>query len=253
MVERIQGTYLSTLRAATASDVKTWDVRLNSVVYMYNCSVHSSTGHSPYLLMFAREPNLRSTIGLPTPISQTSDDSPDPLEAFSKFRFTVTQNSYLEAKKRQDELSTKRTPEFQIGDKVLIEKSKRSREKLDPLFKGPYEVVNKWDNDNYTLVLCTSKNTQKPRFITTHVRLMRRYKEPDSTTTITEPDQPGINLPEDSTVQPELTTREEITPNTPSSFSTPLIVGKEKKKRKSKIPVRASVRIQEKKARLDKK
>ena len=39
MVERIQGTYLNSLRAATADNIKEWDIQLNSVVYMYNCSV----------------------------------------------------------------------------------------------------------------------------------------------------------------------------------------------------------------------
>ena len=177
LVERIQGTYLHELRATTASDVKTWDEHLPSVTYMYNCSVHSSTGYSPYVLMFGREPNLKTTLGLPLPISQAEGASADPLEELAKFRYNTAQSAYLKAKAKADELTLRKATEFSIGDKVLIETPRRSREKLSPLFKGPYEVVNKWNNDNYSLVQSSTKGTQKERIITVHSRMMRKFTE----------------------------------------------------------------------------
>ena len=35
-----------------------WKNHINPLVHAYNCTIHDSTGFSPYFLMFGREPNL---------------------------------------------------------------------------------------------------------------------------------------------------------------------------------------------------
>lgn len=175
LVERVQGTYQNLLRVLVGEKKKSWESYLLPVVHIYNSTVHSSTKLSPYLLMFGREPNLASTIGLPNPLSSTPDEQEDAVSKLAAFRLNVKQRIEIEQELRLRTNSRRQITKFSVGDWVLIETPKRSRDKLDPLFKGPYEVVNVWDNDNYTLVLTESKEAAKPKFVTVHVSLMRKH------------------------------------------------------------------------------
>lgn len=177
-VERIQGTFLNNLRATLGDDTKNWDEHVRAVAFMYNCTSHSSTKESPYVLMFGREPRLNTMINLPTPQFDTLNENnePDILAMLAKYRFNVNQRAHLKAEERKAKKSLQSiTKQFSVGDLVLVETVARSRNKLDPKFKGPYEIVSKWDGDNYSLVLCSTKNLAKPRRITIHVDKLRRY------------------------------------------------------------------------------
>ena len=219
-VERIQGTYQNLLRATISKSKKNWDETLQNVVYMYNSTFHSSTGHSPYVLMFGREPNVP---GLPLPASTSSSSSEDPLEVLSKFRIFIKNSMELKSQEQKDLEQRRRVTKFKVGDWVLIESSKRSRDKLDPLFRGPYEVVNAWNNDNYTLVLVSTKNSTRPSYITVHVSKMRKYYE-------TEVSEKQPFTPE----QGEDSKEEEEDYVTPSAQS-PVLTRKSTRKRKKRI------------------
>lgn len=196
-VERIQGTFLNNLRATLGDDIKNWDRHVKAVAFMYNCTTHSSTKESPYVLMFGREPRLNTSINLPTPqfTSANKNNEPDVLTTIAKYRFNINQRSHLKAEERKAKKALKSKPkQFEIGDLVFVETIARSRNKLDPKFKGPYEITCKWDGDNYSLVLCSSKNLAKPRRITLHVDKLRKYfptneKEKVTTNNLNEPPQ----------------------------------------------------------------
>ena len=52
-----------------------WDDLLPAVMMAYRSSVHESTGHSPYRLMFGEECTLPMYVGLP----RQDPDMPDPI------------------------------------------------------------------------------------------------------------------------------------------------------------------------------
>ncbi|KAF4712789.1 hypothetical protein FOZ62_028866, partial [Perkinsus olseni] len=54
LVERLNGTLIGLLRRHTS--VPDWPAHLPALLYRYNTAIHASTGYSPYMLMFAREP-----------------------------------------------------------------------------------------------------------------------------------------------------------------------------------------------------
>ena len=67
--ERFSRTLLDMLGTLENSQKLDWKKYINSLVYAYNCTIHESTGVSPYELMFGRKPKL--------PIDAMFDDARD--------------------------------------------------------------------------------------------------------------------------------------------------------------------------------
>ena len=64
-----------------------WDLWLPSVVLAYRTAIHSSTGYSPYKMVFGR--SATQPIDFKIPANQSSSDTRFPLEYFSAFRETL--------------------------------------------------------------------------------------------------------------------------------------------------------------------
>jgi len=59
-----QQTLLSMLGTLDQDNKSRWPKHLFPLVYAYNCAKHSTTGFSPFLLMFGREPHLPIDVAL---------------------------------------------------------------------------------------------------------------------------------------------------------------------------------------------
>ena len=57
-VERFNLTHLGMLRTLPASAKANWKSHLNKLVHAYNCTQNDSIGHSPFYLLFCRQPRL---------------------------------------------------------------------------------------------------------------------------------------------------------------------------------------------------
>ena len=65
-VENLHKTLRSMLKARVEDNPATWDEHLDLCMMAYRSSVHSSTGHNPFELMFGREMRIPKTMSVPT-------------------------------------------------------------------------------------------------------------------------------------------------------------------------------------------
>lgn len=61
-VERIFGTLHSLLRSYTSSNQLDWDEHLNACAFAYNTTTHSTTGETPFMLLFGRDPTFSAEL-----------------------------------------------------------------------------------------------------------------------------------------------------------------------------------------------
>lgn len=247
-VERIQLTIQLWLRSKTAETSRSmWEEHLYPIVTLYNACKHSTTNLSPYELQFAKSPTFNI---LPqNPVKEPRQMPRDPFELFGEIRAA--------ANPKFDPVKSLATKSFNVGDWVVIQTVKRSKSKLDPLFKGPYEVVHVWPNHNYTLTLVAKKDSPKPSYTTIHADRMKKYNKPSASSE--EPDHspasPGPIISPQKTVQAEKESmnKPNLTSDTPATSSnppelqapknlTPKVPKPIRKLTLSKIPLRKSSR-----------
>ena len=114
-----------------------WEQYLPLILYAYRTATHSSTGCSPFMLMFGRQPNM------PTVVSQNSFDSlsyPDHIRAtFAELQDLVETNLAAAAdhqKLAYDQQTTPRT--FSEGKPVWLSVPTAGR--LDPRWEGQWMI-----------------------------------------------------------------------------------------------------------------
>ena len=73
--ERFNRSLIALLSALTPQQKKHWDKHLNSVLFCYNTTPHSSTGLFPYSLMFGQEPRLPLDMFLSIPSASSTSEA----------------------------------------------------------------------------------------------------------------------------------------------------------------------------------
>ena len=160
MIERFNRTLLSMLRMAAVDDETNWDLRIPCLMLAYRTSIHEATKHTPFSLMFGREVQLHIDVmyGLP---SGTEQPANVPLfvkdlrkwmsEAYERVR------SHLSSEQRRYkqlyDVKVAGKP-FTRGSKVWLNNPVVPRgqsRKLHRFWKGPYTVVDVWDNCVYKI------------------------------------------------------------------------------------------------------
>lgn len=148
------------IRAYIKPDKTDWADWIHLLEFAYNSAVHSSTGTSPFSLLLGYNPrSMIDFLPLPTESKSTTRSSESFLQKLSMHQ----EDARLAIAKAQHEQSiqyNRRRKEANIKeeDQALVNphslewlESKKDGAKLNPHWVGPFEVVEKVNNNVYHL------------------------------------------------------------------------------------------------------
>ncbi|MCG8432029.1 MAG: hypothetical protein MJA29_12770, partial [Candidatus Omnitrophica bacterium] len=141
--ERMNQTLINMIGTLPIEKKKDWGSHIATLVHAYNCTQHTSTGYSPYYLMFGRKPKLPIDALLPT--------APDE-EGKINYEYTrqlkdKVKSAYDTARKHieKSQQNQKRNYDTKVrgatlqkGDKVLVK---------EVAFEGPHKLADKWSEE----------------------------------------------------------------------------------------------------------
>ena len=169
LVERLNGVIKKTLVKAGAKD-RDWDLWLPKVLMAVRTTPHSSTGFSPFQLMFGRQPNT-SVDALREYLEGGREDIPQNVHSYLKdlcYQLSLTQQlagenerTAREKSKKYQDQGAKDSP-LQVGDMVLAFEP-RMRSSLSAKWEGPYPVTHIPGDLTYILDVGKGKTLKRHR------------------------------------------------------------------------------------------
>jgi len=170
-VERVMSPLKDMLTAVETSN-KSWQDSLEDVQLALNCSQNRSTKYSPLELLLGK---VGRPAGLMT--AGVNENVVDLEYARSSAIRNMGQTAAYD-KQRFDKTKTQ-PAKFSVGEFVLLQNEERNQTKLDPKYRGPFEVIEVLDNDRYTLKSLKGNRVYKYAFdrlrkIEIGIRLMKR-------------------------------------------------------------------------------
>lgn len=163
-VERVHRTLKDYLRNFVDKSLQNWDELLPFAIFCYNTSVHSSTGFSPYELIFGKEASIPIKVSTNTNLPVYNYDD---YYCYIKSVLHNMQNmakSCLEKAKEKNKKYYDRNAkglEIEEGDLILLENIRKGHgQKLQPLRQGPYEVIEVLSDENVKIMI-----NGKPRIV----------------------------------------------------------------------------------------
>ena len=158
LVERFNRTLIRSLETLSMENPSDWDLQLDIALMGYRSRIHSSTGFSPFELMFGRPPNNFNSIQNNLLASTSHTESL--LQRFSEIRSLVDDtipSALVEIGKAQEIQKRSQNSQFPVVTNALPPGSVvycinfTKRKKLEKEFIGPYKILAQNDSGNYLL------------------------------------------------------------------------------------------------------
>lgn len=173
LTERLNKTLIISI-AMYARKHEDWDLYVPYAVFAYNTAWHHSTGYTPFYLLYGSEARMLVDIAEP----QTEVGLAEHFERLYEARQdAIEQTRKAQACQKQQYDKARREQSFEIGDKVLVYRTRGytgQTTKLRHPFEGPFQVVEKLSDLNYRVKDLSGCNAQRDMDIV-HVSRMRRY------------------------------------------------------------------------------
>jgi hypothetical protein len=151
-VERFNRTMGDMLATSLTGDHCNWDEYLPYVIYVYNSSIHASTGETPHYLLYGQDPIEADDISSAFARKRCVDDRHDHFFKIWREAIELAKETFMKAQLNQkryyDVDASER--EFSVGDSVVL-KDMRLRSKFDPRWLGPYVITRKLGRLNYVV------------------------------------------------------------------------------------------------------
>lgn len=121
-----------------------WDVHLPAAVYAVNTALQTSTGVTPYEIVYGKLPQLKAVLRLDAPVSVARSDSRtvscQKIRAAAKEKATQAQ----EKQKRYYDRRRRPAPAYNIGDEVWVQRGGNcTGKKLLAKFEGPFTITER--------------------------------------------------------------------------------------------------------------
>jgi transposase InsO family protein len=149
--ERFNATFLPKVLALMNEAKNNWDDKLSPTTFNFNNTRHSTTGYSPFNLMFAREcrlpadPSMESVLPVAKEYEVQMKNYLNIAKTVARTNVRVNQEA---SKARHDR--NRSDPEYSVGDQVVI-RNQRPVNKLSQKFIGPYTVVSRTGDKTYQI------------------------------------------------------------------------------------------------------
>lgn len=147
------------LRCFVSDKPKQWARWLPWAEYSYNTSPHSSTGMTPFKVVYARDPPKLWRVGAgQTPVNSVEELLQERDHILDELKINLLKAQQV-MKRNAD--GKRRNEQFQVGDHVFLKLqpyrqrslARRPYEKLAARFYGPYEIIQKIGAVAYKLKL----------------------------------------------------------------------------------------------------
>ena len=180
VVERPHATLNKLFATTVSKDQRDWDEHLPFVCFAYNTAIHSTTGFTPFYLMFMREANigvdLVSDVNLNKfegPIAEYVSLMRDRMREAYDSVCVGMRTSFEKAKRRYDERV--KACHFEVGQKVWYFCPRRRvgiSYKWSLATSGPYIITKKINDANFVIRL-----TPKHRAFVVNIDRLRAYAD----------------------------------------------------------------------------
>ena len=183
LVERMNKTIKQILTMYVNTSHSNWDVHLQAAISAYNTSIQDSIG-SPYEVVFGRKATHLVDVVLPTPVKvekkPLAQYIQDLKQNVTEINQRVATNVRLsqERQKQYYDRFVRSSVSFEIGDLVrlinersIVGESKSFRNRTT----GPYKVIAKFNEVNYTILSIETKKSQN-----VHFNRLRPYRARDN-------------------------------------------------------------------------
>jgi hypothetical protein len=162
--ERENRTLIEMVKSFVAEDQKDWDEHLPLLELAMNSAKQSSTGESPFMMMYGREAVLPVDVQLKTPIATAANPAVGELQQKMKEVWKRATTAMEKAQVRQQTSSNKNRREvvYSVGEKVWLSTAHihlRANKELDRTMKfsakyiGPFEIIEVKNANAYKLKL----------------------------------------------------------------------------------------------------
>ena len=143
-VERFNKSLASLLTTLPLEAKKRWPKHLDEVVFFYNSTPHSTTGQSPYSLMFGVEPRLPIDmfLNMPSPTTAADDYLQQHVKRLNDLRQRAIEHTKYQHEKRAN-VGSPRGVVLRPGDEVLLKLHPMGRHKLhDHYGATPLKIIS---------------------------------------------------------------------------------------------------------------
>ncbi|GKB08928.1 transposon ty3-I gag-pol polyprotein [Tanacetum coccineum] len=153
------------IRCLCGEKPKLWDVSLAQAEFAYNSAVHSSTGFSPFEVVYKTSPNhVVDLVDLSGKKNIQANRMVEEVQApYEVVRANITEAN---AKYKFAADKHRRKKLFQVGDEVMVFLRKEhfsvgSYSKLKPKKYGPYKILRKINDNAYVVDLPNTMSISK--------------------------------------------------------------------------------------------